>query len=157
MALSPEEAKLIKDSWALVKPDLEKHSVVLFEEIFILAPGIKPLFKFVDSDSPAAQKKWKMHTRGVLRMAGNAAVGLGDEAETERWHDVLYDLGARHAKYSALPAHFPVVGQALLNTLEKGFGPAWTPELKAAWAHAYTLLTKPLTEGLEEGIALAAM
>ena len=46
---------------------------------------------------------------------------------------------------AARPAHvpmaqFPVVGDCLLYTLEKGLGPAWTPDVKTAWTAAYTTL-----------------
>ena len=35
----------------------------------------------------------------------------------------------------------PVVGSALLWTLEKGLGEAWTADLAAAWTAAYTTLS----------------
>ena len=36
-------------------------------------------------------------------------------------------LAKRHVSYGAKPEHYPVVGGALLWTLEKGLGEAWTP------------------------------
>ena len=36
---------------------------------------------------------------------------------------------------------FQYVGQALLSVLEEGLGEAFTPELKAAWSDAYTIIT----------------
>ncbi|MEO1590999.1 MAG: globin domain-containing protein, partial [Cyanobacteria bacterium J06632_22] len=44
---------------------------------------------------------------------------------------------ARHVKYGALPAHYPLVGNSLLKTLGQYAGEAWTPELESAWAEAY--------------------
>ena len=38
--------------------------------------------------------------------------------------------------------HYPVVGGALLWTLEKGLGEAWTPEVAAAWTAAYGTLVR---------------
>jgi len=32
------------------------------------------------------------------------------------------------------------VGNALINTLEKGLGADFTPELKTAWAHTYKVM-----------------
>ncbi len=37
-------------------------------------------------------------------------------------------LAKRHVGYGAKPEHYPVVGGALLWTLEKGLGDDWTPE-----------------------------
>jgi nitric oxide dioxygenase len=50
-------------------------------------------------------------------------------------------LAKRHVGYGAKPEHYPVVGAALLWTLEKGLGEAWTPELAQAWSAAYGLLS----------------
>jgi hemoglobin-like flavoprotein len=37
--------------------------------------------------------------------------------------------------------HYPVVGAALLWTLEQGLGDNWTPEVADAWATAYSTLS----------------
>ncbi len=50
-------------------------------------------------------------------------------------------LAKRHVSYGAKPEHYPVVGAALLFTLQKGLGDAWTPELAAAWTAAYGTLS----------------
>jgi len=50
-------------------------------------------------------------------------------------------LAKRHLAYGARAEHYPVVGSALLWTLEKGLGEAWTPELAAAWTAAYGTLS----------------
>ena len=39
-------------------------------------------------------------------------------------------LAKRHVAYGVKPAHYPVVGGALLWTLERGLGAAWTPEIR---------------------------
>ncbi|MFZ2157858.1 MAG: globin domain-containing protein, partial [Bradyrhizobium sp.] len=46
-------------------------------------------------------------------------------------------LAKRHVGYGARAEHYPVVGAALLWTLEKGLGAAWTPEVADAWTAAY--------------------
>ncbi len=50
-------------------------------------------------------------------------------------------LAKRHVGYGAVAEHYPVVGGALLWTLEKGLGEAWTPQVAAAWTAAYTTLS----------------
>ena len=50
-------------------------------------------------------------------------------------------LAKRHVGYGAQAAHYPVVGAALLWTLEKGLGEAWTPQVASAWTAAYTTLS----------------
>ena len=51
-------------------------------------------------------------------------------------------LAKRHVAYGAQTGHYPIVGGALLWTLEKGLGSAWTPEVAAAWTSAYTALSE---------------
>jgi nitric oxide dioxygenase len=50
-------------------------------------------------------------------------------------------LAKRHVGYGARPEHYPVVGGALLWTLEKGLGAGWTPEVANAWTAAYGTLS----------------
>ena len=50
------------------------------------------------------------------------------------------NLGRRHAGYGVTDAHYETVGGALLWTLEKGLGPAFTPDVKSAWTTVYTVL-----------------
>jgi len=49
-------------------------------------------------------------------------------------------LGKRHVGYGVTPPHSATVGAALLATLEAGRGGAFTPEVKAAWTTAYTVI-----------------
>ena len=50
-------------------------------------------------------------------------------------------LAKRHVSYGAKAEHYPVVGAALLWTLEKGLGDAWTPAVADAWTAAYGTLS----------------
>ena len=47
-----------------------------------------------------------------------------------------------------MPNHFPVVGEALLWTLEQGLGEAWTPEVKTAWTHTWQDVVKVMLPAL---------
>jgi len=49
-------------------------------------------------------------------------------------------LGKRHVGYGVKDQHYDTVAGALLYTLEKGLGPAFTPEVKEAWTATYTVL-----------------
>ncbi len=50
-------------------------------------------------------------------------------------------LAVKHVSYGVKPAHYGQVGEALLWTLERGLGPDFTPEVKAAWAQTYRALS----------------
>src|ERR1700681_3591238 len=50
-------------------------------------------------------------------------------------------LAIRHVSYGAKAEHYPVVGAALLWTLEKGLGDGWTIEVADSWGTAYGTLS----------------
>ena len=54
---------------------------------------------------------------------------------------VVRMLGQRHAGYGVTAEHFAPVGAALIWTLEKGLGEAFTPDVKAAWVEVYGVLS----------------
>jgi len=55
-------------------------------------------------------------------------------------------LGRRHAGYGVRDDHYATVGEALIWTLEKGLGEAFTPETRAAWIAAYGWLAFVMCE-----------
>jgi hemoglobin-like flavoprotein len=66
---------------------------------------------------------------------------------------VVQDLGRRHARYGVKDEHYDTVGAALLWTLEKGLGAAFTPELKEAWATVYGILATTMQQAAREALA----
>jgi hemoglobin-like flavoprotein len=59
----------------------------------------------------------------------------------------LADLGQRHRKYGVKEAHYQLVGEALIESLQAYFGPKWTPELQQTWLQAYTLVSTTMQQG----------
>lgn len=53
-------------------------------------------------------------------------------------------LGARHAGYGVVDAHYATVAEALLWTLKQGLGSAFTTDVAEAWVAAYTLLANSM-------------
>jgi hemoglobin-like flavoprotein len=52
----------------------------------------------------------------------------------------VQSLAWRHRGYGVTEEHYAMVGTALIATLERGLGEAFTPEVKQAWISAYTVL-----------------
>lgn len=53
----------------------------------------------------------------------------------------LADLGNRHRTYGVRDAHYQVVGESLIATLQWYFGTDWTEELQQTWGQAYALVS----------------
>jgi NAD(P)H-flavin reductase/hemoglobin-like flavoprotein len=68
----------------------------------------------------------------------------------EQMEPYLSQLGLDHRKYGVLSEHYPAVGRALLATLGRFSGDAWTPGAEASWAGAYERATQIMTASAEK-------
>jgi nitric oxide dioxygenase len=126
--MNPSQVKLVQESFAKVAPISEKAAIIFYDRLFEVAPSVKAMFPIDMTE----QRKKLMATLAVV------VNGLSD---LESILPAASALAVRHVGYGAKPEHYPVVGGALLWTLEKGLGVAWTPEVAAAWTAAYGTLS----------------
>lgn len=125
--MTPEQVKLVQDSFAKVAPIADTAATLFYDRLFEMAPQVRALFPHDLTE----QKRKLMATLAVVVNGLNNLPTVLPAASA---------LAKRHVVYGAEPSHYPVVGGALLWTLEKGLGPAWNPELATAWTAAYTTL-----------------
>lgn len=126
--MTPEQIKLVQQSFAKVAPISEQAALLFYDRLFEVAPQVKSLFP---ADMTEQRKKLMMMLAAVVNGLGNLDSILPAASA----------LAKRHVAYGAKAEHYPVVGSALLWTLEKGLGEAWTPELADAWTAAYGTLS----------------
>jgi hemoglobin-like flavoprotein len=133
--MTPQQVALVQESFAKVVPISETAAVLFYDRLFEIAPSVKAMFP---ADMTLQRKKLMATLAVVVNGLGNLASILPAASA----------LAKRHVSYGAKPAHYPVVGSALLWTLEKGLGDAWTPEVAEAWTAAYgTLSGYMISEG----------
>jgi hemoglobin-like flavoprotein len=126
--MNPTQIKLVQESFAKVAPISETAAVMFYDRLFEVAPSVKAMFP---ADMTEQRKKLMMVLAAVVGGLGNLESILPAASA----------LAKRHVSYGAQPEHYPVVGGALLYTLEKGLGEVWTPELADAWTAAYGTLS----------------
>jgi hemoglobin-like flavoprotein len=126
--MTPDQVQLVQQSFAKVAPISELAAVLFYDRLFEVAPSVKSLFP---ADMVEQRKK----------LMATLAVVVGGLSNLESILPAASALAVRHVSYGARPEHYPVVGGALLWTLEKGLGDDWTPEVAAAWAAAYGTLS----------------
>ena len=126
--MTPDQAKLVQDSFAKVVPISETAAVLFYDRLFEIAPAVKAMFP---ADMTEQRRKLMMMLAAVVK-------GLGDLPSIL---PAASALATRHVGYGAKAEHYPVVGSALLWTLEKGLGDGWTPDVAAAWTTAYGTLS----------------
>jgi hemoglobin-like flavoprotein len=129
--MDQRQIDLVQSTFAEVAPIADTASQIFYDELFTLDPSLRPLFK----DDLTEQR------RKLMTMLGLAVDGLDD---WELASEVVRGLGARHASYGVKPEHFDTVGAALLATLSKGLGDAFTPEVQEAWTACYVLVSSEM-------------
>src|ERR1700704_1075045 len=126
--MTPDQVQLVQDSFGKVAPISEAAAVLFYDRLFEIAPQVKAMFP----DDMTEQR------RKLMTMLTAVVNGLGN---IESILPAASALATRHVSYGAKAEHYPVVGAALLWTLEQGLGDGWTPELADAWSTAYGTLS----------------
>ena len=131
------QVELLEQSFEAVKPQANEFVGSFYNNLFTANPEAKPLFEHTDM---AAQKKMLLNSL-VMVVENLRKPDVLDKA--------LRGLGARHVKYGALPAHYPLVGSALLTTFQQYLGDKWTPNVKEAWVGAYGAISEIMLDGAD--------
>jgi hemoglobin-like flavoprotein len=125
--MTPDQVKLVQQSFAKVAP-ISETAGLFYDRLFEVAPSVKSMF-------PADMTEQRKKLMSMLAVVVN---GLGN---LESVLPAASALAIRHVSYGAKAEHYPVVGAALLWTVEKGLGDAWTPDVADAWTAAYGTLS----------------
>ena len=131
------QKQLVHNSFVKIAPIADDAAALFYRRLFQLDPRLKLMFR---GDMSEQRKK-------LMQMITAAVKGLD---HLEQLVPVLQDLGRRHAGYGVADAHYDIVGQALLWTLDKALGRDFTPELRDAWTTVYTLLATTMQEAARE-------
>ncbi|KZD21662.1 globin family protein [Tardiphaga robiniae] len=126
--MNASDVALVQDSFRKVAPISDVAAELFYGRLFEVAPQVKPMFR----GDMREQGRKLMATLGVV------VTGL---TRLETVLPAASALAKQHVAYGVKAEHYPIVGGALLWTLEKGLGDAWTPELAAAWTAAYGTLS----------------
>ncbi len=109
--MTPDQVKLVQQSFAKVAPISEQAAVLFYDRLFEVAPAVKSMFP---SDLTEQRKK----------LMATLAVVVNGLTNLEAVLPAASALAKRHVSYGAKPEHYPVVGGALLWTLEKDWATA---------------------------------
>ena len=131
--MTPKQIELVQSSWQLVVPVAEDAAQLFYVRLFALDPSLRDLF------------------RGDVREQGRKLMAMIDFAvkaltRLDSLLPGLRMLGERHGRYGVRDEHYDTVAEALIWTLQKGLGEAFTPEVKQAWVAAYGVLSGTMKE-----------
>lgn len=136
--MSPEQKTLVKETWQAVAPMAETAARLFYDRLFEIDPTTRPLFKAANLAEQG---------RKLIQALTMVVQGLDRQ---EALLPALADLGRRHGRYGVAAGHYESVRAALLWTLEQGLGVKWTPEVKAAWSAAYTVVADIMRSASDE-------
>jgi hemoglobin-like flavoprotein len=140
--VTKEQIILVKGSFAAIVPIADDAAALFYRRLFEIDPRLERMFR---GDMAEQRRK-------LMQMLTAAVKGLD---RLEQLVPVVEDLGRRHAGYGVLDEHYDTVGTALLWTLEKGLGPAFTPETREAWAAVYGLLASTMQAAAKKALVAA--
>jgi hemoglobin-like flavoprotein len=135
--MTPKQIEIVQASFSRVAPIAETAAGLFYARLFELDPGLKPLFK----------GDMKRQGMMLMSMIGTAVRGLSN---TEALVPMVKNLGRRHVGYGVKESHYGTVGQALIETLEKGLGNDFNADMREAWLAAYSLLSTVMKAGAAE-------
>lgn len=129
--------ELLESSFAQISPHAIAFSASFYEKLFQKNPQLKPLF---DEVSQQAQEK---------KLVFSLAAIVENLRNPEILQPALKSLGARHFQVGTLKAHYPMVGEALLETFAQYMGADWTPAVSSAWLEAYEAIATVMMQGAQ--------
>lgn len=131
--MTPEQIGLVRESFRKVVPIAGQAAEMFYARLFEIAPETRPLFK---ADLTGQYDK-------LIQMLVWVVANLH---QIERIRQTVEELGRRHSRYDIEPRHYDQVGEALIWTLERGLGEAFTPATREAWIVAYAILADTMQE-----------
>jgi len=136
------QIELVQSTFAIIAPIADDAAALFYRRLFEIDPDLRQMFK-----SDAAEQR-----RKLMQMLTAAVKGL---PRLDRLIPVVEDLGRRHAGYGVRDEHYDTVGAALLWTLEKGLGSAFTPDVREAWTTVYGLLASTMKNAAGQQLSAA--
>jgi hemoglobin-like flavoprotein len=116
--------------------------------LFQNCPKAKVLFGFpIDIDANSTEllksKRFLMHASYLIQMLDTALNMLGPDIELLT--EIMTELGEKHVRYGVNKEMFPVMGEALVYTLQMTLKDSFTDSIKDAWIETYDALSKDMT------------
>ena len=131
--LSTDDVERVRTSFDRVWAFSARTADLFYGRLFEIAPEVRPLFRRGMDE----QKSKFMSTLAVI---------VGSLDDNSKLITLTESLARQHDSYGILPAHYELVGEALLWSLERGLGEDWTPGVTASWSKAYGIVSNFMIE-----------
>lgn len=136
--ISADEVAAVQKTWAQVKTISDTAADLFYDKLFALDPSLRALF-------PSDLSEQKKKLMATLDFA------VATLTKPDALLPAVRALGQRHVSYGVQPAHYSVVGAALLDTLETGLGAGFTDEVRGAWTKTYGVVSSTMQHAAAQG------
>jgi hemoglobin-like flavoprotein len=123
--MTDTQITIVKKTWKLFRAiDPAIVGDTFYSKLFTDNPVLRRMFP----------SRMEEQYRKLIDMLNTIVARLDhpDKLNTE-----IIKMGQRHVEYGVRPAHYKLVGNALLWTLQNGLGADWTDEVRNAWTSCY--------------------
>jgi nitric oxide dioxygenase len=131
------DIKLLISSFLKIEPQADEFAATFYYILFEKYPSMVPLFAKTDMEK---QK---------TRLIESLQLVMGNIHNPETSASILRNLGYKHVSYGAVLTDYPLIGDALLQTLERHLGKDWNPEVEQAWTIGYQKISDLMIEGTQ--------
>ena len=136
--MTPEQQELIRRSFDAMWPIRRRLADTCYQRFFELAPDARAMFS---SDMERQQ----------LKLMDMIAALVGALDQRELFQSLISHSGRQHAQVGVREAQNAAFGEALIWSMERQYGAAFTPELKEAWSTLYaTVQTEMMRAGTQQ-------
>jgi nitric oxide dioxygenase len=129
---------LLQSSFLKLEPQAQEFSDTFYRILLNKYPRLRPLFSETDME------KQKVKLIESLKLV------MVNVYNTEALTFILKNLGKRHVQYGAVLTDYPLIGDALLQSLDRHLGEDWTPEVRETWTLAYQMIADTMAAGGRE-------
>jgi hemoglobin-like flavoprotein len=137
-AKSSLNVDLLLSTFLKIEPQLDEFADSFYQILFNKYPQTELLF--LDTDMRQQKIKLVQSLQLVISNVNNA----------DALKDILKALGARHVEYGTALTDYPLIGDSLLQALEKHLDRDWNEEVKQTWTNAYQMIAQMMMQGAKE-------
>lgn len=125
--MTPAQITIVQSTFAALAQEADALAAEFYERLFARDASLRTMF----NKPMERQRALLIH---MLTLVVSQLDRIEDVAPA------LRRLGEQHAKYGVRAEHYAAVGAALLETISKRIGEAFTTDVRDSWTAAYGLI-----------------
>jgi hemoglobin-like flavoprotein len=142
--MTPQQTKLVAQSFESIKPRLPEIGAMLYAKLFEIAPDARALFK---GDMKDQEKKLMLLFSEFVRVRTRSQHFL--PVTGDRGQAVIPGIGAlhqRHVGYGVQNQHYGQMREAMMWALTQALQNDFPPDVLEAWSAMFDMMAKSLRE-----------